>query len=229
MAKVGIVWCSAFAGPWWSRSWRLPCAYRPPSLFAAKMRTHGHDVIVLNCDEKLELSHLDGTLARLHDDVDILYVMTHGQFGTGGYAAELNVAQWFPNGTGLAGSNLKVAIFDTCNLLDRSQNWQALWQANLGKSLRVILGFEGTVAIDWGSALRGAAFAEELIGNNLSFADAWLTAAHNSITYAPAYKRAVAIGLGDTAADASAVLASASLASLPAARTVAVPALHLKP
>jgi len=195
-------------------------AYRPPSLFASQMRAAGHEVHALICDEDLVASKLDGNPDRLQDGLEIFYVMTHGNFDRQGYQVELNSTQWRPPISGLAtlvSSTLSIAIFDTCHLIDSTQNWQALWGKNLGKSLRLILGFEGTVAIDQGAALRGGAFAKELLAGK-SFADAWLLAADASIDYDPEYKLAVAIGIGDSAQDAQAILASASLASMPPAR-----------
>ena len=221
MAHIGILWCTWFTGAWWIRPWRLPYAYRPPALFASKMREAGHDVDVLVCDEELALSSLDGTQNRIQDGVDILYVMTHGNFASQGYKAELNVSRWLPAVTGIgtaAASKLSVVIFDTCHLIDSAQNWEAAWAQNLGNSLRLILGFEGSVAIDQGSAVRGKAFANELL-NGKTFADAWLIAADASIDYDPEYKKAVAIGIGDTMQDAQAILATADLANMPAARS----------
>ncbi len=220
MAQVGIMWCTWFAGSWWARPWRLPYAYRPPALFASRMREAGYDVDVLVCDEQLALSSLDGTKHRVQDGVDILYVMTHGNFDAQGYNVELNTGQWLPAVTGIGTgttSKLSVAIFDTCHLIDSTQNWQTKWTQNLGNSLRLLLGFEGSVAIDQGSARRGNAFAKELLAGK-TFAEAWLLAAHGSIDYDPEYKLAVAIGIGDTPQDAQTILDSASLANMPAAR-----------
>ena len=184
------------------------------------MREAGHDVDVLVCDEELALSSLDGTQRRVQDGVNILYVMTHGNFDSQGYKAELNASQWLPAVTGIGigtASKLSVAIFDTCHLIDSTQNWEAKWAHNLGNGLRLLLGFEGSVAIDQGSARRGNAFAKELLDGK-TFAEAWLLAAHNSIDYDPEYKLAVAIGIGDTLQDAQAILGSASLANMPGAR-----------
>jgi hypothetical protein len=156
----------------------------------------------------------------VQDGVNILYVMTHGNFDSQGYKAELSASQWLPAVTGIGigtASKLSVAIFDTCHLIDSTQNWEAKWARNLGNGLRLLLGFEGSVAIDQGSARRGNAFAKELLDGK-TFAEAWLLAAHNSIDYDPEYKLAVAIGIGDTLQDAQAILGSASLANMPGAR-----------
>jgi hypothetical protein len=229
--KIGVLWCSWFAGNWWSRPWRLRYAYRPPSLFASKMRGAGYDIEVMSCDEKVELAHLDGTKSFIQDDVEILYVMTHGDFQSGGYHAELNSSKWFPATSGLGSSSssrLSVVIFDTCNLLDTSQSWQAKWAQNLGKSVRLILGFEGNVAIDQGSALRGYAFACELVDNNRTFAEAWLLAAQNSMTHLTSSKKAVAFGVGNSSSDAKAVLNTATLSNMPPARSSSTVVLELK-
>ena len=221
--NIGILWCTWFAGSWWSRPWSLRYGYRPPSLFASKMRSAGYNVQALMCDEKLELKSLTGSPA-LQDDVDILYVMTHGEFDSAGYRAELNADRWRPSKSGLgvsAGSRLSVVVFDTCNLIDGSYKWQSLWAQNLGAGVRLVLGFEGSVAIDQGSAARGHAFATELVDNGKPFAEAWLDAAESSMAHLndASLKQAVALGVGDSAADAQSVLDSASLANMPAARS----------
>ena len=221
--NIGVLWCTWFAGSWWSRPWSLRYGYRPPSLFASKMRSAGYNVRALMCDEKLELKSLTGSPA-LQDDVDILYVMTHGEFDSAGYRAELNADRWRPSKSGLgvsAGSRLSVVVFDTCNLIDDSYKWQSLWAQNLGDGVRLVLGFEGSVAIDQGSAARGHAFATELVDNGKPFAEAWLDAAESSMAHLndASLKQAVALGVGDSAADAQSVLDSASLANMPAARS----------
>lgn len=60
--QIGVLWCCFFHRQGSEkRWWRLRHAYRPPSLFASKMRDDGHTVDVLVCDEELNLSDLDGT------------------------------------------------------------------------------------------------------------------------------------------------------------------------
>jgi hypothetical protein len=176
----------------------------------------GHAVRCLACDEELRLSDVDGTQRTLQDNVDILYVTSHGRFMPGGYQALFHGADWMPLNTGIGKARLVVAVFDTCFLIDGSRNWQALWSsANLGPSLRLLLGFDGLAAMDRPAALRGMAFAENIL-NGKTFADAWIQAVHSTTT--SQYSKAVAIGIGDSLADAQSVLNTAGSGFLPPPR-----------
>jgi len=84
-----------------------------------------------------------------------------------------------------------------------------------------MLGFDGPVVIDRASALRGKAFAENLI-NGSTFAESWLEAVRQTCSNSK-HRKAVAIGIGDTRTDAEAVLDTADLASIPAARGAGSP------
>ncbi len=222
--SLGVAWCTYFdrSGNE-GRSLRMRNAYRAPSLFTSKMRANKHIVEFLVCDEELGLSDLDGTSRTLQDDVEILYIMTHGVYGANGYEALLNdlkKGNWLPSVTGIGQSKLVVAVFDTCNLIDPTAAWQSAWATNLGTSLRLLLGFEGLAAIDRGEALRGGAFAEALI-NGKTFADAWIQAVHS--TTGSQYSKAVAIGIGDSPSDALNILNTACLSGMPAARAGGAP------
>lgn len=226
--KIGILWASYFKRSFLGRLPSLNNAYRPPSLFASRMRDAGHELQFLFCDDMLEICDLDGTSRKLQDDVDLLYIMTHGEFLSGGYEASLHVSNWVPATTGIGDQKLQVIVFDTCELLNTASitNWQAVWRsAKLGEHVRLLLGFDGPVAIDAASALRGKAFADNLIKGD-TFADAWIGAARSTI--GSVHKKAVAIGIGDNQTDAQAVLDNASLASLPGPRGTGTPDFWLR-
>jgi hypothetical protein len=216
---IGTLWCTFFKRPGLFSRFairELRHAYRAPSLFASKMRDAGHNVLSLVCDEELRLSDLDGSNRTIQDDVDILFITSHGQFLSGGYQTLLHKTNWLPSNTGIGHSKLAVAVFDTCFLIDGSQNWRTLWsKASLGPTLRLLLGFDGLAAIDRPSALRGRAFAENLL-NGKPFAESWIQAVHSTTT--SQYNRAVAIAIGDTKMDALNVLNTASLSSIPGPR-----------
>jgi Family of unknown function (DUF6345) len=194
-------------------------AYRPPGLFATKMTAAGHKVECVACDDELVCADLDGTNRAIQDSVELLYVMTHGEFGQTGFEVLLNQNSWRPGDKpGIGHATLVVAVFDTCHLIDTNSiaNWRSVWaKANIGLNVRLLLGFDGPAAINRGSTLRGKAFAENLI-NGKCFADAWLQAVSSTTHWAG--NRAVAIAMGDSKADALNVLNTATLARLPAPR-----------
>jgi len=221
--KIGVLWCCYFNRSIFGFRRQLQHAYRPPSLFASKMRDASHEVQFLVCDDMLQTSDLDGTTRKLQDDVQLLYIMTHGEFHSTGYEACLHAANWKPAAAGIGQKNLAVAVFDTCELIDSGSatSWQTVWQgATLGSNIRLLLGFDGAVAIDRASALRGKAFAENLINGN-TFADAWISAVKSTVK--SVHSKAVAIGIGDTVPDAQSVLNTASLSSMPSARGTGTP------
>lgn len=188
------------------------------------MREDGHAVEVLVCDEELRLADLDGTTRNLPDSVDLLYLMTHGTFGSQ-YVATLEATDWIPALKGLGGNRLAVVVFDTCWLIDSKEDWQTSWANGLGLSVNLLLGFEGPAPIDRASALRGKAFADELV-NGKTYADAWIRAVNS--TTVSRHSKAVAVGVGDSAADAQNVLDTASLAVVPPARMNLTPSLKEK-
>ena len=225
---IGVAWCTFFKRSLWKHRGDLRDAYRAPSLFATKMQAAGHGIEFVVCDEPLEVADFDGTRRRLQDSVDLLYILSHGAFSGASYDALLHLADWSPGTAGIGQTRLRVSVFDTCELIKTAAipNWQATWgAAKLGTSLRVLLGFDGTTVIDRGSAERGKAFAENLLAGS-TFADAWITAVSRHVK--SQYRRAVAIGVGDTVADAQAVLNTASLTALPKARASAGAGLNFK-
>jgi hypothetical protein len=220
MLDIGILWCTFFQSrgifhwPWRD----LPDAYRPPSFFLSMMRAAGHHLEFEHCDEHIPSSRLYPALGTipLQDRVHLLYVMTHGKFSSSGYEACLYTSNWVIGNAALGNAKLVVAVFDTCELI-KGSNWASQWQlANLGTHIRLLLGADGSLAIDRGSALRGRAFAENLL-HGKTFADAWIQAVHHTTN--SQYKKAVAIGIGDSVADAENVLDTASLTSLPPPRS----------
>src|SRR4029077_1854112 len=225
MAKnldIGILSCTFFEGSWWSGPANLPAAYRPPALFASAMRQAGHRIEFLYCDEEFQLKNLDGSARRLQDSVDILYVMTHGEFTANSYRVVLNKEHWLPSVTGIGDQRLSVVIFDTCYLIDPAQDWSKAWQAKIGPNLRLIHGFEGPAAIDNGTALRGSAFATGLVGGK-TFADAWKDAVHSMVATRSQYSKGITIGIGDDEQDADDVLKTATLGNMKGPRSSATP------
>jgi len=216
--NIGILWCTFFKRRTWHQfSLHLPDAYRPPSLFASVMRENGYNVQFLLCDEFLDVTDLDGTKRKLPDNVDLLYFLTHGELSKSGFEALLHTVNWQPGGPGGIGdSKLSVAVFDACHLINTSKKKDAtsVWgAANLGPTLRLLLGFDGPANLDQDMAKRGKAFAENLIKGK-TFADAWLQAV-NSTSQS---NKPVAIGIGDSKSAASSILNSARLVNTPAAR-----------
>jgi hypothetical protein len=223
---VTVVWCVFFnRGLLGKLKYRaLKYGYRAPSLFAGKMRDAGHDIQSVVCDEKLELKHFQ--MDRVHENATIFYISTHGIFDPSGYRACLNAVDWSPAVTGSGSNKTAVAVFDTCFLIDSTLAWQAMWaKANPGHSLRLMLGFDNVAAGGRGDALRGYAFAENLVKGQ-TFVDAWFAAVASTT---PVYNKAVAIGIGDSAVDAVHVLDTASLAAVPGPRSGPAPHFELRP
>jgi hypothetical protein len=221
--NIGILWCTFFQRrSWLQLSLRLADAYRPPSLFASVMKSNGHDVEFLVCDEFLDVADLNGTKRKLPDDVELLYFLSHGELVASGFEALLHSVNWQPGGApGIGNGKLAVAVFDTCHLINSSKNKnaQSVWGgATLGTSLRLLLGFDGPANIDPDMAKRGKAFAENLIQQK-TFADAWIQAV-NSTSQS---NKPVAIGIGDSMTSASSVLNTASLTNMPAPRPAGPP------
>jgi hypothetical protein len=234
MVKVGAVWCGFYKRPGFLSGLKyraLPHANRGPSLFLHTMRDAGHEIDLLSCDESLELTDFSTAQTRygsqrIHESADIFYLMTHGLFDANGYRACLCDKDWWPSATGLGNGNTVVAVFDTCFLIDSALKWQAIWgAASLGPTLRLMLGFDNLAGADRGTALRGRAFAENLLKGQ-TFVDAWFAAVSATT---PLYNKAIAIGIGETPGDASSVLRTASLAAMPGPRTGAQVYLEMLP
>ena len=223
MINVGAVWCGFYNRPGWLSGLKypaLPHANRGPSLFLQTMRDAGHTVGLLSCDESLELTDFNTAQARygsqkIHESAEIFYLMTHGLFDGKGYRACLYDQDWWPSVTGLGGGKTVVAVFDTCFLIDSTLKWPAIWAAaNPSPTLRLMLGFDNLAGATRGTALRGKAFAENLLKGQ-TFVEAWFAAVSATT---PLYNKAVAIGIGETKVDAMGVLQQASLAAMPGPR-----------
>jgi hypothetical protein len=219
--KIGVMWCTQFKRRTLNplRSLNLPEAYRAASLFASQMRTGGHEVEFLFCDELLRLSDFDGSQRTLADTVDLLYIVSHGELNqsTASFEALLKYKNWQPGGNnGIGHSRLIAAVFDTCHLIHtkRKRDSQAVWgSAQLGPNVRLLLGFDGVAPMSYDLAERGYAFAENLIAKQQTFATAWLRAVDS--TNPPDSTKPVAIGIGGSRQDAKSVVDTASLAQLP--------------
>ena len=227
--KIGVLWCTVFKRRHWYRNLDLPDAYRPASLFASRMREDGHEIEFLLCDELLKLSDLDGTKRTLADDVDLLYIVSHGELNSSqaprvNFEALLKDVNWEPGGNkGIGNGSLTAVVFDTCHLINTSKKSgsKVVWgAASLGPNLRLLLGFDGPAAIDHELAERGYAFADNLIGGK-TFATAWLQAVNS--TNPPDYSRPVAIGIEDPAYTGQSVLDTASLSQIPSPRSPGTP------
>lgn len=230
MSKCAGAWCVFFNHSGLLnrlRRRRLAYAYRPAGLFLAKMTAAGHHSSVVGCDDTLELKNLDGSAGHVDDAGDVFYLSTHGRFLRGsGYSAILHSTIWTPGASGLGVSRLIVGVFDTCSLIDGSMNWQSQWQsAQLASTVRILLGFDGPAPGDKGSAQRGAAFADELLAGK-TFADSWLTAVKSTLV--PGTGVPVALGFGGSTTDATNVLATARLSSLPTPRMGSAVSVHIR-
>jgi hypothetical protein len=200
--------------------------YRGPSLFAAKLREEGIQASILSCDEHLEVSDFDGSNLRLAEELDLLYIATHGTFDSAGYHALFHRNDWTPGASGIGLSRLSVAVFDTCFLIDSAQPWSSVWSnANLGNNLRLLLGFDSLAAMDRGSLLRGRAFAE-LISGGEPFASAWIKAVHQTRT--SRYDKAVAVAIGNDFQDAQNIMDHMSIDHMPQPRSGGSPTLLMR-
>jgi hypothetical protein len=178
----------------------------------------GDSVEFLVFDERLEVADLDASAHALAESADLLYISTHGECRGGTYRAILHAADWEPSRSGLGNERPLFAVFDTCDLVDPDdENWQAPWtEEDVGRALRLILGFASPATVSPETSARGAAFAQNLAAGQ-PVARAWLSAVHD--TGFPGTDVGIAIALGDDEADAESVLRTATASNLPAPRT----------
>jgi hypothetical protein len=157
----------------------------------------------LTLDDRFQAADFDGRTGRRGEEVDLLYVSAHGELDSSIYRAVLQSSEWEPFVTGFGKSGPCVAIFDTCWLVDPADmSWRTAIQNGAGPALRVVLGYATPATVSKGPATRGRAFVDNLLrGDGLS--SAWLKAVHQS---GPRGDRGVAVGLGDSEADANAAL-----------------------
>lgn len=220
---AGAAWCTYFSGTLRGLKFRrLRYAYRAPSFFTDEWLRAGQAIEFLRFDDNFETSSLDGSTDALAQTVDLLYVTSHGTNNSSGYRAILHGSDWKPALSGFGSERPTVVVFDTCDLLDGSDPaWSKPWEvSSVGLALRLVLGFSTPATIGQATSIRGRAFVQNLVAGH-SFVDAW-TGAVIPTSY-QGTDQPVAIAFGDSSADASSVLSSASLTSMPAPRTVAVP------
>lgn len=217
--NVGVAWATHFqrTGLQWYP--RLRYGYRPASLFLQAMIEGGARSGWVGCDE--QLTHLSLDVGGPAQQVDILYVSSHGGPGANGYEVALHGADWPVLGGGFGIDGPTVVVFDCCDLSVAKPDWET---AKLGLSLRLILGFSGKASGARKAAVRGTAFADEL--NQQPIADAWCTAVQNTTVTA---EHPVAIALGDTLLDAMTVLDKMTIGALCGPRNAGTPFAATRP
>lgn len=215
--RIGVAWCTDFQ----RRSWnplrnphRLDDAYRAPSLVASEALALGAEVVYLALDEQLDPIEFE-TLSTAVGNLDLLWITTHGTFGTSGYSALLKAADYAISSEML---DSEVVVLETCNLVDRSQTgWESLWLKHKG-NLRLALGFEGSATIDADGSDRAIAFLSE-VDAGATFADAWFDSVANTSAWYPqgSMDQPVALAFGTSRQDASDVLSCAAPGNVTAA------------
>jgi hypothetical protein len=221
--RVGAAWCTHFSGVVRSaKHRRLRYAYRAPAFFADESLRSGMEIAFLRFDADFETRDLDGTVGNLAQAADVLYISSHGKTANTGFSAILHSSDWLPAVAGTGGTRPVVAVFDTCDLIDPADPaWNRHWEVStIGLGLRLVLGFSTPATLSQATSIRGRAFVSNLVAGQ-TFVDAWEAAVVR--TSYQGTDRPVAIGLGDSSQDASAVVNTSSLASMPGPRTQATP------
>jgi hypothetical protein len=89
--SVALAWSTHFDRPsllgLWGGLARLRAAYRAPAFFGSAMREAGSTVGAIWADEEFGPAELDALVRG--DELDILYVSTHGKWTPSGYMAHL--------------------------------------------------------------------------------------------------------------------------------------------
>jgi hypothetical protein len=215
--KVGIGWSTEFDRGW-QRLWyrRLRYAYRAPSFFADLFLEKGYSINFVRFDESLLLRDLDGTSGRITENVDLLYIATHGESHNSGYRVALRDQDWAPFASSFGCSGPSVAVFDTCDLINLGDaNWLGSWVSNVGSSLRLLLGFASLATFAHDSTRRGQRFAEMILAGD-PIGPSWLKAVHS--TSYPGLDVGIAVAFGDSSSDAKWALRELKLSDLPAKR-----------
>lgn len=180
----------------------LDCAHRSPTLCASRLVQEGGSVKAISIDEWLKVPP---TAVPSFRNVSVLYVCTHGRVEKAQYQAALYDSYWQPSSLDFGRNGPKVLVLDTCHGANRTPPYQNFWSTALqGTSVRLLLACEGPIVMDRLSTKRGYAFADNLLQKNTAIADAWLWAVRSTSTTGSS--RPVAIGLGDNASDANAML-----------------------
>ncbi|MGY4772225.1 DUF6345 domain-containing protein [Kribbella sp. CWNU-51] len=225
--RVGVAWATYFQRKPYQFYPRLRYAYKPPSLFLQAMIEAGDRAKWLGSDEQLVTSCFDPQGRA--QQVDILYLSSHGLTGASGFEVALHAGDWPLFGGGFGDTGPTVVVFDCCELADvQVPNWKQDWEtALLGQGLRLVLGFSTKASGSRKAAARGTGFADELIASpNQSIKEAWFTAIHNSTS---TNEEPVAIAFGDSDADAQDVLDTMSIGSLYGPRANTVPTVRTEP
>jgi hypothetical protein len=218
--KVGVAWATHFHRSGFDRMLyrKLRYAYRAPSLFLEGKLQAGAEVRLVTFDENLDDADLGQ--AGSAQQVDILYVATHGLTGRGGFELALYENDWAVLSGGFGEQGPSIVIFDCCDLTDLSPGWDKAWRTkNVGRHLRLVLGFSTPASVSLQSTLRGKVFAEKLA--TLPVADAWFASIQVSAYIGT--DKPVAIAFGDDDADAEQVVGHAWAASMPGPRSSDVP------
>lgn len=203
LKTIAIAYCGAFKhkGLWDRFLPDLGSAHRGPTLFASRLIEIGAPLQEIRADEWLNAP----PRSLRATEVSILYLCTHGRVEKAQYQAAMYGYYWQPSSSDFGLHGPKVLVLDTCHGADRSPPYQTFWSAALkGASIRLVLACEGPIVMDRLSAKRGYAFGDNLLQRNTSIADAWLRAVRTTSTTGGS--RPVAIGLGDNASDATAML-----------------------
>jgi len=180
----------------------LECARRGPALFAGRLLKEGASLASLSADEWCTMPP---SIFAAIADIAIFYVCTHGRIHQSQYQAALHDRYWQPSPLDFGANGPKVLVLDTCHGADRQPPFQNFWGIALqGTSVRLLLACEGPIVVDVPSTERGYAFADNIVRNDTSIADAWLLAVRS--TSSTGTSRPVAIGLGDNVGDAQAML-----------------------
>ena len=217
--NVGVAWATHFQRkPLWGYP-KLRYGYRPASLFLQAMLEAGRSSRWVGCDE--QLTAVDLSTGGSAQQVDILYVSSHGGPGASGFEVALYGTDWPVLGGSFGVDGPTVVVFDCCDLVDLTvPNWQQDWEtAQLGRALRLILGFSTRASGARKAGVRGTAFADELAQQPIT--KAWFTAVHNSTMTAG--EKPVAIALGDDATEAAAIRDTMTISGLYAPRSAATP------
>jgi Family of unknown function (DUF6345) len=218
---LGVVWATHFQRHGLNKLWyrRLRYAYRAPSLFLEGMLASGAEVQLVTFDENLDDADLEpGGAAQ---QVDILYVATHGLRGSSGFELALHAGDWPLLGGGFGDHGPSIVIFDCCDLVDLGgTDWDEQWRTDkLGPELRLVLGFASPASVSLQASIRGTAFARELTTKPVT--DAWFVSIQAG-SYVGTDKP-VAIAFGDDDQDARNVLDQLCIGALPGPRTSSVP------
>lgn len=224
--SIAVGWVTYFERSGIAR-WRHPrlrYAYRAPAHFVERMVTRGARLASLSFDEHLDAEVLNARAP----DADLLYLVTHGGQGSAGYQTALTNGDWRLAGSHLGQKGPTVAVFDTCDLVDRSsRTWRDFWSSGtVGRRLRLVLGFSSQATVSPLTSRRGDAFAQLILAGR-PFAEAWLSAATGTIW--PALDHPIVIALGDDEDDARKVARTASLHDLPEPRTTDRPHVYALP